>query len=272
MAVVTMRDLLEAGVHFGHQTSRWNPKMKPYIFGQRNGIHIINLQKTLTLFREAVSFVQRVVSRGDSVLFVGTKRQAQDVIMSEAKRARMPYVTQRWLGGMLTNFQTIRKSLERIDRIEKLLAEGSVERLPKKEVLILEKERNKLLKNLGGVREMKRLPGVVFVVDPRKEHICVNEARKLSIPVVGLADTNCDPDELDYLLPGNDDAIRAIRLFTAAVADACVEGYDMHKDQLVRGHEKPTAAATMDDEGAIHDKGLDEADQEVEVIRKPRRS
>jgi small subunit ribosomal protein S2 len=267
MATITMTDMLEAGVHFGHQTRRWNPKMKPYIYGARNGIHIINLQKTMRLFRDAISFVQRVVSRGDTVLFIGTKRQAQDVIETEAVRARMPFVTHRWLGGMLTNFITVRKSIEKIEEIDKKLAEGSVEKLPKKEVLQLEKERGKLLRSLGGVREMKRLPGAIFIIDPRKEHIAIHEARKLGIPAIGLADTNCDPDDLDYVIPGNDDAIRAIRLFAGAIADACIEGLSLNKEQLQSGgsaYEKRTAPVVMDDQGvtSAHDTG------DVEVIRR----
>ena len=266
MPTVTMTDMLEAGVHFGHQTRRWNPKMKPYIWGARNGIHIINLQRTVRMFRDAINFIQRVVSRGDTVMFVGTKRQAQDVIETEATRARMPFVTERWLGGTLTNFTTIRKSVERIDRIDKLLAEGSVEKLPKKEVLRLEKERNKLLRYLGGIRDMKRLPGAVFIVDPRKEHIAVREAKKLRIPAVGLADTNCDPADLDYVIPGNDDAIRAIRLFTSAMADACLEGMNLHKEHMVHGYEKQSATVVVDEAGVPQT--VEATDREVEVIRR----
>ncbi len=264
--MVTMTDMLEAGVHFGHQTRRWNPKMKSYIWGARNGIHIINLQKTIRLFRDSINFVQRVVSRGDTVLFVGTKRQAQEVVEVEAQRAKMPYVTHRWLGGMLTNFTTIRKSVERIDTIDKLLAEGSVEKLPKKEVLKLEKERVKLLRSLGGIREMKRLPGAIFIVDPRKEHIAVHEAKKLGIPTLGLADTNCDPDDLTYIIPGNDDAIRAIRLFAGAVADACLEGLNAHKEQMVQTYEKQTSSVVMDDAGVPQ--AVEAPEREVEVIRR----
>lgn len=239
---ITMRELLEAGVHFGHQTKRWNPKMRPFIYGARNGIYIINLQKTLPMYNRAVDFVKNVVARGDSVLFVGTKRQAQLVIEEEAARVKMPYVTHRWLGGMLTNFITIRKSIERIDEIDNLLAEGSVERLQKKEVLRLEKERFKLLRNLGGIREMNRLPGVVFVVDPKKEHIALAEARRLHIPIVALVDTNCDPEGIDFVIPANDDAIRAIRLFSHAMADACIEGRENHKQQVIRDFDKGAVA------------------------------
>jgi len=226
---VTLKQLLEAGVHFGHQTNRWNPKMRPFIFGARNGIHIIDLQKTVRLFEEAMNFVSRVASDGEAVLFVGTKPQAQAVIEEEAQRCRMPYVTNRWLGGTLTNFVTLRKSLDRIDEIDALLAEGSVERLPKKEVVRLEKEQARLLKNLRGLRRMKGQPGAVFVVDPNRERIAVKEANRLGIPVVGLVDTNCDPDDITYVIPGNDDAIRSIRLVAAAVADACLEGHQVRR-------------------------------------------
>lgn len=226
---VTIKDLLEAGVHFGHQTNRWNPKMKPYIFGARNGIHIIDLQKTVRLFNEAINFLSRVATEGEAVLFVGTKPQAQAVIEEEAQRCRMPFVTNRWLGGTLTNFVTLRKSLDRIDEIDGLLAEGSVERLPKKEVVRLEKEQARLLKNLRGMRRMKSLPGALFVVDPNRERIAVREAVRCGIPVVALVDTNCDPDNVSYVIPGNDDAIRAIRLVASAAADACIEGGQVRK-------------------------------------------
>ncbi len=265
--MITMKEMLEAGVHFGHQTRRWNPKMKPYIWGARNGIHIVNLQKTMRLFRDAISFVERVAARGDTVLFIGTKRQAQDVMEQEARRAKMPFVTHRWLGGMLTNFSTIRKSIDRIDEIDKLLAEGSVEKLPKKEVLLNEKARVKLLRSLSGVREMKRLPGAVFIIDPRKEHIAVREARRLGIPAIGLADTNCDPDDLDFVIPGNDDAIRAIRLFACAIADTCLAGQAAAKERAAQEYEEKQApAVVMDDTGATTT--VDTSDREVEIIRR----
>ncbi|NOZ02585.1 MAG: 30S ribosomal protein S2 [Deltaproteobacteria bacterium] len=220
----TLRNLLEAGVHFGHQTRRWNPKMKPYIFGARNGIHIIDLQQTMGLMKSALNFLSRVTSEGDVVLFVGTKPQAQLVMEEEALRCRMPYVTNRWLGGTLTNFITVRKSLDRIDDIDGYLAEGSVERLPKKEVVRLEKEQARLLKNLRGLRHLKGLPGAMFVIDPNREKIAIREANRLGIPVIAVVDTNCDPDNVSYVIPGNDDALRSIRLMASLAADACIEG------------------------------------------------
>jgi len=221
---ITMKQLLEAGVHFGHQTKRWNPKMKPYIFGARNGIYIIDLQKTVQMARAAFKFVADVTARGGSVLFVGTKKQAQDTIREESVRAGQFFVTSRWLGGTLTNFKTIKQGIDRLKALEKMAEDGTFERLPKKEVANLERERMKLEKNLGGVKEMSRLPGCVFVIDPKKEHIAVHEASRLGIPVIGVVDTNCDPDGIDFVIPGNDDAIRSIKLFTSKVADACIEG------------------------------------------------
>ena len=221
---ITMKQLLEAGVHFGHQTKRWNPKMKPYIFGARNGIYIIDLQKTVQMARAAFKFVADVTARGGSVLFVGTKKQAQDTIREESVRAGQFNVTSRWLGGTLTNFKTIKQGIDRLKALEKMAEDGTFERLPKKEVANLERERMKLEKNLGGVKEMSRLPGCVFVIDPKKEHIAVHEASRLGIPVIGVVDTNCDPDGIDFVIPGNDDAIRSIKLFTSKVADACIEG------------------------------------------------
>ncbi|MFH1624300.1 MAG: 30S ribosomal protein S2 [Pseudomonadota bacterium] len=221
---VTMKQLLEAGVHFGHQTKRWNPKMKEYIFAARNGIYIINLQKTVQLFREAYNFVVDIVSKGESVLFVGTKKQAHESVEQESKRCNMFYVTSRWLGGALTNFQTIKKSINRLKQIEKMKVDGTLDSLTKKEALRIEKERGKLERNLGGIKEMNKLPGAVVIIDTRKERIAVAETKKLGIPAVALVDTNCDPDDLTYIVPGNDDAIRAIRLFTSKVADACLEG------------------------------------------------
>jgi small subunit ribosomal protein S2 len=221
---ITMKQLLEAGVHFGHQTKRWNPKMKPYIFGARNGIYIIDLQKTVVMARSAFRFVADITSRGGSVLFVGTKKQAQDVIREEASRAGQFFVTSRWLGGTLTNFKTIKQGIDRLKTLEKMAEDGTFERLPKKEVASLEREREKLEKNLGGVKEMAKLPRCVFVIDPKKEHIAIHEATRLGIPVIGVVDTNCDPDGIDFVIPGNDDAIRSIKLFTSKIADACIEG------------------------------------------------
>ena len=224
MAVISMKQLLEAGVHFGHQTRRWNPKMAQYIFTERNGIYIIDLQKTVRKIDEAYMFVRDLAMDGKTMLFVGTKKQAQESIESEAKRCGMYYVNTRWLGGMLTNFRTIRTRIDRLNAIDKMEADGQFEVLPKKEVIKLMAEREKLLKNLGGIREMKKLPGALFVVDPRKEHIAVTEARRLGIPIVGIVDTNCDPDEIDYVIPGNDDAIRAVKLIAGKMADAVLEG------------------------------------------------
>ena len=224
MAVVSMKQLLEAGVHFGHQTRRWNPKMAKYIFTERNGIYIIDLQKTVKKLDEAYSFVRDTATAGGSILFVGTKKQAQESIESEAKRCGMYYVNNRWLGGTLTNFRTIRTRVDRLNAIDRMEAEGQFDVLPKKEVAGLLAERDKLQKNLGGIREMNKLPGALFVVDPRKEHIAVAEARILGIPIVAIVDTNCDPDEIDYVIPGNDDAIRAVKLIAGKMADAVLEG------------------------------------------------
>ncbi|MCU0559138.1 MAG: 30S ribosomal protein S2 [Desulfobacterales bacterium] len=224
MAYVTMKELLEAGVHFGHQTKRWNPKMKPYIFGARNGIYIVDLQKTVKMFKTAYDFVVDSAANGKPVLFVGTKKQARDSIYEEANRCEMFYVHNRWLGGMLTNFQTIRKSIERLNYLNTIHNDGTINLFPKKERLKLAKEREKLDANLGGIRPMAQLPGAMFVVDPKNETIAVNEGRRLNIPIVAIVDTNCDPDVIDYPVPGNDDAIRAIRLLTSRIADACIEG------------------------------------------------
>ena len=224
MAVISMKHLLEAGVHFGHQTRRWNPKMAPYIFTERNGIYIIDLQKTVRKIDEAYMFVRNLAMEGKSILFVGTKKQAQESIEQEATRCNMFYVNRRWLGGMLTNFSTIRTRIDRLNEIDKMEQSGQFDVLPKKEVIRLENERAKLNANLGGIREMKSLPGALFVVDPRKEAIAVAEARKLGIPIVAIVDTNCDPDEIDYIIPGNDDAIRAVKLIAGKLADAVLEG------------------------------------------------
>ena len=223
MSVISMKQLLEAGVHFGHQTRRWNPKMKEYIFTERNGIYIIDLQKTVKKAEEAYNFVRSVAEAGDSILFVGTKKQAQESIEQEAKRCEMFYVNQRWLGGMLTNFKTIQTRIAKLRKIEKMEADGDFAYLPKKEVIKLKAEQEKLEKNLSGIKDMKKLPGAMFVVDPRKEHIAVMEARALGIPVVAIVDTNCDPDEVDYAIPGNDDAIRAVKLIASKMADAVLE-------------------------------------------------
>jgi len=223
MSIISMKQLLEAGVHFGHQTRRWNPKMAPYIFTQRNGIYIIDLQKTVRMIEQAYNFVREVVESGKSILFVGTKKQAHDSIYEEATRCGMFYVNQRWLGGTLTNFRTIRSRVARLKKIEQMKEDGTFDVLPKREVLELEKERERLQRFLGGIRDMDTLPGALFVVDPRKERIAVAEARKLGIPIVAIVDTNCDPDEVDYVIPGNDDAIRAVRLLTSKIADAVIE-------------------------------------------------
>lgn len=232
MSTVTMKELLEAGVHFGHETRRWDPKMKPYIFGARNGIYIIDLQKTVQLFKEAYQFIRDVAAKGEYILFVGTKKQAQETIQEQATRCGMFYVNHRWLGGMLTNFQTIKRSIERLKKLEAMKNEEIYNLLPKKEVLELEKERARLEKSLGGIKDMDRLPGAIFIVDPKKERIAVKEARKVGIPSVGIVDTNCNPEELDYIIPGNDDAIRAIHLFTSKIADAVIEGRQLYEKQL----------------------------------------
>ncbi|MGD8741452.1 MAG: 30S ribosomal protein S2 [Desulfobacterales bacterium] len=232
MAYVTMKELLEAGVHFGHQTKRWNPKMKPYIFGARNGIYIIDLQRTVAMFKTAYDFIMNTVAEGKSVLFVGTKKQARESIYEEANRCEMFYVHNRWLGGMLTNFQTIRQSIDRLNYLNEIQNDGSISVFPKKEQLKLAKERVKLDNNLGGIRTMNSLPGAIFVVDPKNEMIAVREGRRLNIPIVAIVDSNCDPDEIDYIIPGNDDAIRAIRLLTSRVADACVAGKARYEEKM----------------------------------------
>ncbi|MDY0132849.1 MAG: 30S ribosomal protein S2 [Desulforegulaceae bacterium] len=232
MAYVSMRDLLEAGVHFGHQTRRWNPKMKPYIFGARNGIYIVDLQQTLEMFKKAYSFIEEVCEEGQSVLFVGTKRQSRDVIYEEANRCEMFYVQNRWLGGMLTNFKTMRKSVERLKYLHEIENDGRIELFPNKEKILLLKERAKLDSNIGGIQNMRNLPGAVFVIDPKNESIAVKEANKLNIPVVALVDTNCDPDGIDYIIPGNDDAIRSISLITSQIADACIEGRRRYEERV----------------------------------------
>ncbi|HHT49508.1 MAG TPA: 30S ribosomal protein S2 [Firmicutes bacterium] len=256
MAVISMKQLLEAGVHFGHQTRRWNPKMAPYIFTERNGIYIIDLQKTVRMVEEAYHFIRETVANGGSILFVGTKKQAQEAIREEATRCDMFYVSQRWLGGMLTNFATIRSRVERLKKIERMAEDGSYTVLPKKEVLQLEKERERLEKFLSGVKEMNRLPDALFVVDPRKERIAIAEARKLNIPIVAIVDTNCDPDEVDYVIPGNDDAIRAVRLLSATMADAVIEG--RQGEQLSEAEASGEEAAVEGEEESLTETGEEE--------------
>ena len=233
MATITMKELLEAGVHFGHQTKRWNPKMKEYIFGERNGIYIIDLQKTLKMFKEASKFVQQLATEGKIVLFVGTKRQAQDAIAEEATKCGGFYINQRWLGGLLTNWVTVQKSVKRLKELDEMATDGRYELLPKKEVIKLERERKHLQANLAGIKNMSRLPDAVFVIDSNKEQIAVREARKLGIPVVAVVDTNCDPSEVDYVIPGNDDALRAIRLFTSKISESIAEGAQLMSDKQV---------------------------------------
>lgn len=236
--VVTMKELLEAGVHFGHQVKRWNPKMKRFIFGERNGIHIIDLQKTTKMLDDAYNFIKDVASKGEPVLFIGTKKQSQDVIVEEAQRAQSYFVNQRWLGGVLTNFSTIRLSIEKLKKIERMKEDGTYNLLTKKEVAKLEGERMRLDKNLSGIKEMSAIPGVIFIVDPKKERIAVAEARKLLIPIVAIVDTNCDPDEIDHIIPGNDDAIRAIKLLTSKMADAVIEGSSIFNKTVQESVEK----------------------------------
>jgi small subunit ribosomal protein S2 len=242
MPYITMKQLLEAGVHFGHQTRRWNPKMKRYIFGARNGIYIIDLQKTVRMFDVAYNMIVNTVADGKSVLFVGTKKQARDSIYEEANRCEMFYIHNRWLGGMLTNFQTIKKGIDRLNTLTTMKADGSINRFPKKEILKLDKEQYKLDRNLGGIRNMTALPGALFVVDTKKESIAVSEARRLNIPAVAIVDTNCDPDEIDYVIPGNDDAIRAIRLIASRIADACIEGQKRFEERIQAEADKGESA------------------------------
>ncbi|MEE8180195.1 MAG: 30S ribosomal protein S2 [bacterium] len=257
--VVTMKELLEAGVHFGHQMKRWNPKMKRFIFGERNGIYIIDLQKTVKMLNDAYNFIKDVASRGEAVLFVGTKKQAQDVIAEESQRAQSYFVNQRWLGGVLTNFKTIKLSIEKLKKIERMKEDGTYNLLPKKEVAKLEVERMRLEKNLSGIQEMDALPGAIFVVDPKKEKIAVAEARKLSIPVVAIVDTNCDPEEIDYVIPGNDDAIRAIKLVTSKMADAVLEGKSIFDKTLQETAEKEAAEEKIAEEKIAEEKIMEEA-------------
>ena len=241
MSVISMKQLLEAGVHFGHQTRRWNPKMKPYIFTERNGIHIIDLQKTVGMIDSAYNAISDIAAQGGTVLFVGTKKQAQDAIKTEAERCGMYYVNERWLGGMLTNFKTIQSRIKRLNEIEKMSEDGTFDVLPKKEVIELKKEWDKLEKNIGGIKTMDRIPDAIFVVDPKKEHICIQEAHSLGITLFGICDTNCDPEELDYVIPGNDDAIRAVKLIVSKMADAVIEG--RQGEEMITPEEAESAAA-----------------------------
>jgi len=259
MNYVTMKELLEAGVHFGHQTRRWNPKMKRYIFGARNGIYIIDLQQTVKKFRIACDFVADTVAEGGSVLFVGTKKQARETIYEEANRCEMFYVHNRWLGGMLTNFQTVKKSIDRLNYLNNIENDGSISLYPKKEQLYMQKERVKLDANLGGIRNMKSLPKAIFIIDPKKESIAVHEGRRLGIPIVAVVDTNCDPDVIDYVVPGNDDAIRAINLMTSRIAEACIEG--MH-----RREERAQAEADKGEESVKEAEGLASGQKERRII------
>ena len=252
MATITMKELLEAGVHFGHQTKRWNPKMKEYIFGERNGIYIIDLQKTLKMFKDASKYVTDLCASGKTVLFVGTKRQAQDAIAEEANRAGMPYINQRWLGGLLTNWVTVQKSVKRLQELDEMATDGRYELLTKKEVIKLERERKHLQANLAGIKNMKRLPDALFIVDSNNEAIAVKEAKKLGIPVVAVVDTNCDPTVVDYVIPGNDDALRAIRLFTSKISDSAIEGVNLVGDKQfteVAETEAPTDLVTLEATG-----------------------
>jgi small subunit ribosomal protein S2 len=263
LATITMKELLEAGVHFGHQTKRWNPRMKEYIFGERNGIYIIDLQKTLKLFKDASKFVTELTGTGKTILFVGTKRQAQDAIAEEATRAGMPYINQRWLGGLLTNWVTVQKSVKRLQELDEMAVDGRYDLLTKKEVIRLERERKHLQANLAGIKTMKRLPDAVFVVDSNNEAIAVKEARKLGIPVVAVVDTNCDPTVVDYVIPGNDDALRAIRLFTSKIADSAAEGVNLLGDKALQEEVPEEAAPAPEGEVPAEGAPSDEVDLEA---------
>jgi small subunit ribosomal protein S2 len=243
MASISMKLLLEAGVHFGHQTNKWNPKMKPYIFGARNGIYIIDLQQTVGMFQTAYQFIVDTVADNGEILFVGTKKQSQDSIREEAERCGMPYVNQRWLGGMLTNFATIKKSIDRLNHLDRMFDDDSIKAFPKKEIMGLQKDREKLSKVLGGIRKIKGVPKGLFIVDPKREMIAVMEARRLRLPIVAMVDTNCDPDLIDYIIPGNDDAIRAIKLFSAKMADAVLEGKKRFEERIQAQSDKETGGA-----------------------------
>ena len=259
MAYVTMKQLLETGVHFGHQTRRWNPKMRPFIFGARNGIHIIDLQQTVKLFQKAHDFLVDTVAKGGNIIFVGTKRQAQEAVKKEAERCGQYFVTHRWMGGMLTNFQTIRGSIDRLKKLETAFGDGTIKRYHKKEIAMYGREVTKLNATLGGIKDMDNLPSAAFIIDPKREEIAVQECRKLGIPVIGVVDTNCDPDLIDYIIPGNDDAIRAIKLFAASIAEACLEGEAMHKERgqaekaAPKAAEKPAEEAPAKEETSEED-------------------
>jgi small subunit ribosomal protein S2 len=265
-----MKELLEAGVHFGHQTKRWNPKMKEFIFGERNGIYIIDLQKTLKMFKEASKFVTDMASEGKTLLFVGTKRQAQDAIAEEAKRCGQFYINQRWLGGLLTNWVTVQKSVKRLKELDEMATDGRYELLPKKEVIKLERERKHLEANLAGIKDLTRLPDAIFVIDSNKEQIAVREARKLGIPVVAVVDTNCDPSEVDYVIPGNDDALRAIRLFASKVADSVVEGSQFATDKqmadIQAAADREAAVSTVSADASAEAAPVEEADVNMEEV------
>lgn len=272
MSEVNMKLLLEAGTHFGHQTKRWNPKMKKYIFGARNGIYIIDLQKTLVKFKKALEFVKETVASGGSVIFAGTKKQAQNLIVEEAKRCGMFFVNQRWLGGTLTNFSTIKKSIDHLKEIETMKNDGSIENRPKKEITKLEKELSKLERYLGGIKDMNDLPSIVFIVDPRKEKIALMEAKKLGIPIVALVDTNCDPDGIDYVIPGNDDAIRSIRLIVSKIADAVIKGKIIREGKKEQPEEKVTFldkdnTALTDQLSGAKKSGTEQSSAETVVVK-----
>lgn len=266
MAYVTMKELLEAGVHFGHQTKRWNPKMKPFIFGARNGIYIIDLQKTVRMFKVVYDFIVDTTANGKSVLFVGTKKQARDSIYEEANRCEMFYVHNRWLGGMLTNFNTIKQSIDRLNYLNTIHNDESINLFPKKERLKLGKEQVKLDNNLGGIRNMSKLPGAIFIVDPKKEAIAVREGRRLNIPIVAIVDTNCDPDEIDYIIPGNDDAIRAIRLISSRIADACIRGRERMEEKLQAEADKEMEEASKTETPDVEKLGAEELESEERKV------
>ena len=263
MSNVSLREMLEAGVHFGHQTGRWNPKMRPYIFGARNKVHIIDLSQTVRLLDRACDFISGTVSQGRRVLFVGTKKQAQDIVREEAIRAKQFHITNRWLGGTLTNFRTVKTSVDRLKELDRMATDGSFDKFTKKEALILARDQEKLERNIGGIKEMTGLPGAMFVIDPRKEGIAINEANRHGIPVVALTDTNCDPAGIDFVIPGNDDALRSIRLFAGAIADACLEG--ARRAGTNRRPEELTTATFDEESGAV----IAPSGSETEVIRKP---
>jgi small subunit ribosomal protein S2 len=259
MPEINLKDLLDAGVHFGHQTRRWNPKMKPFIFGEKNGIHIVNLQKTAIQLTRATEFVSQAVARGEKVLFVGTKKQASDIVSDFARAAGQFHVTNRWLGGMLTNFRTVKGSIDRLNKLEKDLAEGKLDALSKKEKAGIEREIEKLKNSLGGIQEMSQPPGILFVIDPKKEHIAVTEAKRLGIPIVAVVDTNCDPDGIQFVIPGNDDALKAIRLFAKAISDACIEGAQMAKDYTRQQYHMNATTYVTDAQPATPDDVVDQA-------------